>query len=99
MERGLVQDVAIAENAAQGKALWRMRESIPDAAKVEGLVYRHDIAVAVSRIPEFIATASAALEAALPGVRIICFGHLGDGNLHFNALCPDASAAMRSRAA
>jgi FAD/FMN-containing dehydrogenase len=88
IERGLVQDVAIAENAAQGKALWRMRESIPDAAKVEGLVYRHDIAVAVSRIPEFIATASAALEAAYPGVRIICFGHLGDGNLHFNAFVP-----------
>jgi FAD/FMN-containing dehydrogenase len=65
-----------------------MRESIPDAAKVEGLVYRHDIAVAVSRIPEFIATASAALEAAYPGVRIICFGHLGDGNLHFNAFVP-----------
>ena len=78
----------IAETAAQGKALWRMRESIPDAAKVEGLVYRHDIAVAVSRIPEFINTASAALEAAYPGVRIICFGHLGDGNLHFNAFVP-----------
>jgi FAD/FMN-containing dehydrogenase len=88
LERGLVEDVIIAENAAQGKALWRMRESIPDAAKVEGLVYRHDIAVAVSRIPEFIATASAALEAAFPTVRIICFGHLGDGNLHFNAFIP-----------
>ncbi|MDB5810480.1 MAG: hydroxyacid dehydrogenase [Betaproteobacteria bacterium] len=88
IERELVQDVAIAENAAQGKALWRMRESIPDAAKVEGLVYRHDIAVTVSRIPEFIATASSALETAYPGVRIICFGHLGDGNLHFNAFVP-----------
>ena len=88
IERGLVQDVAIAETAAQGKALWRMRESIPDAAKVEGLVYRHDIAVTVSRIPEFINTASGALEAAFPGVRIICFGHLGDGNLHFNAFVP-----------
>jgi FAD/FMN-containing dehydrogenase len=88
IERGLAADVVIAENAAQGKALWRMRESIPDAAKVEGLVYRHDIAVTVSRIPEFIATASAALEAAYPGVRIICFGHLGDGNLHFNAFVP-----------
>ena len=88
IERGLANDVVIAENAAQGKALWRMRESIPDAAKVEGLVYRHDIAVAVSRIPQFIATASAALEAAFPSVRIICFGHLGDGNLHFNAFIP-----------
>ncbi len=88
IERNLINDVVIAENAAQGKALWRMRESIPDAAKDEGMVYRHDIAVAVSRIPEFIATASAALEAAFPGVRIICFGHLGDGNLHFNAFVP-----------
>ena len=88
IERGFAQDVVIAENAAQGKALWRMRESIPDAAKIEGLVYRHDIAVNVSRIPEFIATASAALEAGYPGVRIICFGHLGDGNLHFNAFVP-----------
>ena len=88
IERGLVNDAVIAENAAQGKALWRMRESIPDAAKDEGLVYRHDIAVAVNRIPEFIATGSAALEAAFPGVRIICFGHLGDGNLHFNAFVP-----------
>ena len=88
IERGLVADVAIPENAAQGKALWRMRESIPDAAKNEGLVYRHDIAVAVNDIPKFIATASAALETQYPGVRIICFGHLGDGNLHFNAFVP-----------
>lgn len=88
IERELVGDVAIAENAAQGKALWRMRESIPDAAKNEGLVYRHDIAVAVNDIPSFIETASAALEKNYPGVRIICFGHLGDGNLHFNAFVP-----------
>ena len=88
IERGFAIDAVIAENEAQGKALWRMRESIPDAAKVEGLVYRHDIAVAVSQIPEFITTASAALEKEFPGVRIICFGHLGDGNLHFNAFVP-----------
>ena len=88
LEKALIMDVVIAETAAQGKALWRMRESIPDAAKVEGLVYRHDIAVAINRIPEFIQTASTALEAAYPGVRIICFGHLGDGNLHFNAFVP-----------
>ena len=88
IERGLAQDAVIAENEAQAKALWRMRESIPDAAKEEGLVYRHDIAVAVNQIPRFIATASAALEAAFPTVRIICFGHLGDGNLHFNCFIP-----------
>ena len=53
------------------------------------MVYRHDIAVAVSRIPEFIAEAGAALEARFPGVRLICFGHLGDGNLHYNAYIPE----------
>ena len=91
IERGLADDVIIAENDAQAKALWRMRESIPDAAKDEGLVYRHDIAVAVSQIPRFITTASAALEKAFPTVRIICFGHLGDGNLHFNCFIPGRS--------
>jgi len=88
IERKLVRDATVAENQAQAQALWRLRENIPEASRIEGLVYRHDISVAVSRIPEFIATASAALEAGFPGVRIICFGHLGDGNLHFNAFVP-----------
>jgi FAD/FMN-containing dehydrogenase len=88
VKRGLVNDAAVAENQAQAEAFWRLRESIPEAARVEGLVYRHDISVAVSRIPEFIAAASSALETHFPGVRIICFGHLGDGNLHFNAFVP-----------
>jgi FAD/FMN-containing dehydrogenase len=91
IERKLVSDAAIAESEAQAQGFWRLRESIPEAARVEGLVYRHDIAVAVSRVPEFIAAASTALEANFPGVRIICFGHLGDGNLHFNAFVPGRS--------
>jgi FAD/FMN-containing dehydrogenase len=86
--RKLVSDATFAENQAQAQALWRLRETIPEASRIEGLVYRHDIAVAISRIPEFIATASGALEARFPGVRVICFGHLGDGNLHFNAFVP-----------
>ena len=89
IERKLVSDGAVAESEAQAQAFWRLRESIPEAARVEGLVYRHDISIAVSRVPEFIATASGALEARFPGVRIICFGHLGDGNLHFNAFVPE----------
>jgi FAD/FMN-containing dehydrogenase len=87
-EEGLVRDAVIAESTAQSQSLWRMRETIPEASRDEGLLYRHDISLTISRIPEFIATASAALERSFPGVRIICFGHLGDGNLHFNCFVP-----------
>ncbi len=86
----LVVDVVIAENRTQAQALWHMRESIPEGARQEPvMVYRHDIAVAVGRIPEFIREAQAALEKRFPDVRLICFGHLGDGNLHYNAYLPD----------
>jgi len=93
IERKLVSDAALAENQAQAQAFWRLREAIPEAARVEGLVYRHDVSIGISRIPEFIAAASAALEASFPRVRIICFGHLGDGNLHFNAFVPGRERA------
>ena len=88
MEDGLVLDATIAESETQSQALWRIRESIPDAAKAHGLCYRHDISVAVSRIPEFIETAGAALERDFPGREVICFGHVGDGNLHYNCYVP-----------
>lgn len=97
-EQGLVHDATIAATQAQATALWKLRESIPDAARAAGLVYRHDISVAVSKIPAFIRTAGAALEAHFPGTRVICFGHLGDGNLHYNAFVPGrdrADAAAR----
>jgi FAD/FMN-containing dehydrogenase len=87
-EQGGVIDAALAASRAQAAAFWKLRESIPDAARDAGLVYRHDVSVAVSRIPEFIRTAGAALEARFPGARVICFGHLGDGNLHYNAFIP-----------
>jgi FAD/FMN-containing dehydrogenase len=94
LERKLVIDVAIAESQAQAQALWRLRETIPEAARVEPhMLYRHDISVAVSRVPAFIAEARRALEARFPGVDIICFGHLGDGNLHYNAFVPGRSRA------
>ncbi|MGE0558077.1 MAG: FAD-binding oxidoreductase [Burkholderiales bacterium] len=93
----LVVDVVIAENRGQAQALWHMRESIPEGARQEPvMVYRHDIAVAVGRIPEFIREAQAALEKRFAGVRLICFGHLGDGNLHYNAYLPER---LRSDAA
>ena len=84
VDAGLVLDAVIAESGAQSQALWRLRETIPEASRDEGLLYRHDISIAVSRLPEFIATAGTALERAIPGARVICFGHLGDGNLHYN---------------
>jgi len=85
VERKLVLDAVIAGAESQRRSLWRMRESIPEASRQEGMVYRHDISLSVSRIPDFIPTAATALERNFPGVRIICFGHLGDGNLHYNA--------------
>ena len=101
LEEALTEDLAvdavIAENRTQAQALWHMRESIPEGARQEPvMVYRHDIAVAVGRIPEFIREAQAALEKRFAGVRLICFGHLGDGNLHYNAYLPDR---LRSDAA
>jgi FAD/FMN-containing dehydrogenase len=89
--RGLALDAAIAESGAQRAALWRIRETIPEASQSEGLLYRHDISIPVSRIPEFIAEAGAALERAFPGARVICFGHIGDGNLHYNCFVPGRS--------
>ncbi len=85
MERTLVSDAVFAENQTQAQALWRIRESIPEACRAEtGMLYRHDIAIAVSRVPAFIREASAELVRHFPGAHIICFGHLGDGNLHYN---------------
>ena len=89
MGRGLVDDAVVAGSQAQSQALWRLRETIPEAARGEtGMLYRHDIAVPVSRVPSFITDAQDALEKRFPGVNVICFGHLGDGNLHYNAFVP-----------
>ncbi len=97
MTQGLVIDAVLAENNGQSQALWRIRESIPEAARNEsGMLYRHDIAVAVGEIPAFIRDGQAALEKHFKGTHIICFGHLGDGNLHYNTY---VAGRMRSDAA
>jgi FAD/FMN-containing dehydrogenase len=99
MEQGCVTDAVVAENIAQAHALWHLRESIPMAQAEEGLNIKHDISIAVSRIPEFVATTDALLEAAIPGVRLVNFGHLGDGNLHYNVQAPaegDAATFLRN---
>jgi len=89
LERGLIGDAAVAESMAQSHALWHLRESIPLAQSEEGLNIKHDIALPVSRIPAFVAGTDAALQAAFPGVRMVDFGHLGDGNLHYNVQAPE----------
>jgi len=92
MESGRVADAAVARSLAQAQDFWRLRENISEAQKVEGVSIKHDIAVPVSRIPEFIARADTDLALAFPGVRIVAFGHVGDGNLHYNLSQPEAGA-------
>ena len=88
LEKGCVTDAVIAENLGQARQLWHIRESIPLAQAEEGLNIKHDISIAVSRTAEFVAVTDALLEQAIPGVRLVNFGHLGDGNLHYNVQAP-----------
>jgi FAD/FMN-containing dehydrogenase len=88
VETGLVTDATLAASGEQTRALWRLRESITESQKPEGGSIKHDVSVPVSKVPEFITRASAACEAALPGIRIVAFGHAGDGNIHFNISQP-----------
>jgi len=93
LEQGLIEDAAIAESLEQSQGMWHLRESIPLAQAEEGLNIKHDISLPVSRIPGFVASTDLALVAAFPGVRLINFGHLGDGNLHYNVQAPAGLAA------
>ena len=99
-EAGCVQDAVVAENIAQAHQLWHIRESIPLAQAEEGLNIKHDISVPISRIPAFVEHADALLTREIPGVRLVNFGHLGDGNLHYNVQAPeggDAKAFLRDQ--
>ncbi len=87
-EEGIITDAVIAESVEQQKNLWRIRESLPEAQKFEGGSIKHDISVPVSRVPQFIADGMAAVAKHFPGVRPVPFGHLGDGNIHFNISQP-----------
>jgi FAD/FMN-containing dehydrogenase len=87
-EDGLVSDAVVAENLSQAQALWHIRESIPLAQAEEGLNIKHDISLPVSSIPAFCAETDALLQREIPGVRLVNFGHLGDGNLHYNVQAP-----------
>jgi FAD/FMN-containing dehydrogenase len=98
LERGLISDAAVASSLEQSNAMWQLRESIPLAQAAEGANIKHDIALPISAVTRFVAHADAALMRAFPGVRLVNFGHLGDGNLHYNVQAPagvDASAFLR----
>ena len=100
MEDGCVTDAVVAENLQQAHQLWHVRESIPLAQAEEGLNIKHDISVPVSLIPEFVRVTDQLLEKAIPGVRLVNFGHLGDGNLHYNVQAPaegDAATFLRDQ--
>ncbi|MCP5224664.1 MAG: FAD-binding oxidoreductase [Thauera sp.] len=99
--QGLAADAAVAASAAQAQALWALREDISEAQRIEGVSIKHDVSVPVSRIPEFLERAGAALAARWPDVRVVAFGHIGDGNLHYNLSKPaaDDNAAFIARTA
>ena len=87
-EAGCVTDAVVAENLSQAHNLWHIRENIPLAQAEEGLNIKHDISVPISRIPAFVEYADAMMVREIPGVRLVNFGHLGDGNLHYNVQAP-----------
>ena len=93
VEQHVAGDAAIAQSAAQAAELWALREHIPEAQRLEGANIKHDISLPVSRIPAFLADAQVALGSALRGVRYVVFGHLGDGNLHYNLSAPAGTPA------
>ena len=86
--KGLIVDGAVAQSTAQAKAFWKLREEVSGAQKPEGGSIKHDVSVPISSIPAFIERASAAVLAMVPGARPVPFGHIGDGNIHFNISQP-----------
>ena len=95
LDAGCVNDAVVAESLSQSCALWQVRESIPLAQAQEGLNIKHDISLPVSAIPAFVERTDAALRARFPGVRLVNFGHLGDGNLHYNVQAAEGNDGKR----
>ncbi len=93
LEQGHISDAVVAENLTQAHQLWHIREAIPLAQAEEGLNIKHDISIAVSRIADFVSVTDALLQSSIPGVRLVNFGHLGDGNLHYNVQAPEGGDA------
>ena len=88
LNNGVISDAVIATSQAQASQLWKMREEIPAAQSIEGGSLKHDVAVPVSKSVEFIKKATQLVMAEMPGVRVCAFGHVGDGNIHFNLTQP-----------
>jgi D-lactate dehydrogenase (cytochrome) len=93
LEKEIIQDAAMASSIAQSKALWNLREHIPLAQAEEGKNIKHDISVPISHIDDFIQVTDVLLEKSFPGCRMVTFGHLGDGNLHYNVSPPEHGAS------
>jgi FAD/FMN-containing dehydrogenase len=91
-EAGLLQDAAIAENEAQMQDFWRLRESIAEAERSQGLAVKHDVSIPVSKMPAFIEIATQRINEEFPDGTVVAFGHVGDGNVHYNIACLDAAA-------
>ena len=89
LEDGLIRDAVVAQTEAQAKALWAIRENQSPAQKPEGATWKHDVAVPVSQVAVFLEQADAAVRALAPDARIVAFGHIGDGNIHYDVLRPD----------
>jgi len=93
LEAGMIRDAVLAASETQRLALWRLRENIPAAQSREGGSIKHDVSLPIAAIPEFVRTTGAAVLAQVPGARLIAYGHLGDGNLHFNFSQPPGGNA------
>jgi FAD/FMN-containing dehydrogenase len=89
MDGGLIEDAAIAASETQADAFWRLRESISEAEAKDGPAAKHDISVEIAAMPGFMIEAASAVEARFAGTKVIAFGHLGDGNVHFNVRAPE----------
>jgi FAD/FMN-containing dehydrogenase len=94
----LILDATVAQSPAQAEALWHLRESIPDAQKPEGVSVKHDVSLPIHLVPQFVKEASRLVEEEVPGIRVVAFGHVGDGNVHFNLSQPiDMERAQYAR--
>ena len=89
LEKGRILDAALAQSEGQARAFWKLREFISDAQALEGPNVKHDVSIPISQIPDFIRATDAALARTYPGVRMVTFGHVGDGNVHYNVSAPD----------
>ena len=104
LDQALIADAVLAQDQSQGKALWAIRENQSAAQRPEGVAWKHDVSVPVSQVAAFIDEANAAVTAMVPACRIVAFGHVGDGNVHYDVIVPEggdgeAHAALRDQGA